>query len=396
MSAGARLEARPAASAPAGPQAVSAAPPASRLEQATAALAATAARHAAQADATRALDPEVVEGLREAGFARHFAPARWGGVEGGFGELTRSVLALGEACAATSWVASLSAYSSRFAAHLPADGHAEVWGAGRGADAFVVAGLVPTGGARPAAGGGWRLNGSWQYVSGVEFADWALLCAPVAAESADPDTPPELRFFALPRGSFEIKQTWDSIGMRATGSHTVVVDDVFVPVHLSFPRAHMITGHNDVSAALCHRVPFQAVGGVTFIAPAVGAAAGTLRAAVDAVAGKRRTPSIDLELVRSSGRIDVSRHLVEQNADVLDAGVFTPALMARNERNVTFAAEQSSDAANGLIRALGTSGLSESAPLQRFWRDVIGMTSHVALRYETAAVRTYPPVLLGG
>jgi alkylation response protein AidB-like acyl-CoA dehydrogenase len=104
---------------------------------------------------------------------------------------------------------------------------------------------------------------------------------------------------------------------------------------------------------------------------------------------------MDLELVRASGRIDVSRHLVEQNAQVLDAAVFTPALMARNERNVTFAAEQCSDAAHGLVRAAGTSGLSESAALQRFWRDVIGMTSHVALRYETAAVRTYPPVLFG-
>lgn len=395
MSPGARLETRPVVSPPTATQEPSAARPASGLETATAALTATAARHAVQADATRVLNPEVVDGLREAGFARHFAPARWGGVEGGFGELTRSVLALGEVCAATSWVASLSAYSSRFAAHLPADGHAEVWGGERGADAFVVTGLVPTGAARPAPGG-WRLNGTWQYVSGVEFADWALLCAPVPAEAPDPDSPPELRFFALPRGSFEIDQTWDSIGMRATGSHTVVVDDVFVPVHRSFPRAHMITGHNDVSGAPCHTVPFQAVGGVTFIAPAVGATSGTLRAALSAVAGKRRTPAIDLELVRSSGRVDVSRHLVEQNAEVLDAAVFTPALMARNERNVTFAAEQCSDAVNGLIRALGTSGLSESAPLQRFWRDVIGMTSHVALRYETAAVRTYPPVLLAG
>ena len=387
MPAGTRLESRPVES----PSTDS--PAASPLEAATGALLATAARHAAGADATRSLDPEVVDGLRAAGFARHFAPARWGGAEGGFGELTRAVLALGEVCAATAWVASLSAYSSRFAAHLPEDGHAELWGGQNGADAFVVAGLVPTGQAVAAAGGGWRLNGSWTYVSGVEFADWALLCAPVPAQPSD--TPPELRFFALPRGQFEIRPTWDSIGMRATGSHTVVVDDAFVPAHLSFPRAHMITGENTASAAPCHTVPFQAVGGVTFIAPAVGAASGALSAALSAIARKRRTPSIDLELVRASGRIDVSRHLVEQNAHVLDAAVFSPALMARNERNVTFAAELCADAVNDLIRATGTSGLSESAPIQRFWRDVIGMTSHVALRYETAAVRTYPPVLLG-
>jgi len=372
-------------------------PGASGLEEAAAALAETAARHAAKADATRSLDPEVVDGLRDAGFARHFAPARFGGVEGSFGELTRAVVALGEVCAATAWVASLSAYSSRFAAHLPADGHAELWGGPSGADAFVVAGLVPTGRARPAAGGsgGWKVAGTWTYVSGVEFADWALLCAPVTMDVPGEDGPPELRFFALPRGAFEIKPTWDSIGMRATGSHTVVVDDAFVPAHLSFPRGHMIVGRATDSTAACHNVPFQAVGGVTFIAPAVGAASGALKAALAGFAGRRRTPSIDLELVRSSGRVDVSRHLVEQNAQVLDTAGFTPALMARNERNVTFAAELCAEAANGLLRASGTGGLSESVPLQRFWRDVIGMTSHVALRYETAAVKTYPPVLLG-
>jgi alkylation response protein AidB-like acyl-CoA dehydrogenase len=388
MPAGIRLESRSADAAPAE----------SRLESASAALAATAARHAAAADTARTLSPEVVDGLRRAGFARHFAPARWGGTEGSFDELTRSVLTLGEACAATAWVASLSAYSTRFASHLPEEGHAELWGTGNGADAFVVAGLVPTG-AADRAPGGWRLTGAWAYVSGVEFADWALLCAPLAPGGpGGPPTQasPELRFFALPREAFAVRQTWDSVGMRATGSHTVVVEDVFVPEHLSFPRAHMITGQNAVSDAPCHRVPFQAVGGLTFLAPAVGAAAGALKAAASTLAGKRRTPSAELELVRSSGRVDVSRHLALQNAEVLDAAVFTPELMARNERNVTFAAELCSDAANALLRAAGTSGLSESTPLQRYWRDVTGMTSHVALRYETAAVRTYPPVLFGG
>lgn len=389
MSAGTRLEPRPAEPPSAEP------PAASPLEQAATALAATAARRAAEADATRRLAPEVIDGLRQAGFARHFAPARFGGAEGTFGELTRSVLTLGAACASTAWVASLSAYSCRYAAHLPEDGHAELWDGPNGADAFVVTGLVPTGRARPVAGGDWRLSGTWSYVSGVDFADWALLCAAVTDQAPAADTPPELRFFALPRGAYEVEPTWDSIGMRGTASHTVVVDDVLVPGHLSFPRAHMITGRADASAAPCHNVPFQAVGAFTFICPTVGAASGTLKAALAAVAGKRRTPSIDLELVRSSGRVDVSRHLVERNAGVLDRAEFTPALMARTERDVTFAAELCAEAANGLIRAAGTSGLSESAALQRFWRDVTGMTSHVTLRYETNAVKTYPAVLLG-
>jgi alkylation response protein AidB-like acyl-CoA dehydrogenase len=357
------------------------------LESATASVALLAAQRAAAADRQRALDPELVEGLREAGFTRHFVAARFGGTEGGFGELTRAVIALGEGCASTAWTASLAAYSARFAAHLPEQGHQELWGAGP--DTFVAAGLVPSGQARTAPGG-WRLDGTWPYVSAAEFADWVLLCAPVAGPE------PVARFFALPRGTFRILRTWDSAGMRATGSHNVAVEDVFVPEHLSFPRSAMVEGANVVSAARCHNVPFQAVGGLTFIAPAVGAAAGALRAALKLLDGKRRAQSADIELVRSSGRVDVARHLTEQNAEVLDNGWFTAAFMARNERNVTFAAELLGDAVHGLIRAAGTGGLGESAALERFWRDVTAMTSHVALRYETAAVRTWPPVLFSG
>ncbi len=348
---------------------------------------AIAERHAAEADATRTLAPEVLDALREAGFSRHFVGTRWGGRDGSFTDLTRAVMALGAVCPSTAWTASLCAYSSRYAAHLPEEGHRELWSAGP--DAFVVTGLVAAGRAH-AVDGGWRLSGRWNYVSGIEFADWAVLCA--TATKGDHNEP---RFFALARGSFQILRTWDNAGMRATGSHSALVEDVFVPDHLTYPRSDMMHGTNAASNAHCHTVPFQAVGGLTFAAPAVGAATGALRACAALLGHKRRTVSSDIELVRASGAVDVSRHLVEQNAEVLDTRAFTPAMMARNERNATYAAEQLSDAISNLVRATGTSGLSESAPVHRFWRDVIGITSHVALRYETAVVRTYPPVLFG-
>ncbi|MEU8028765.1 hydrolase [Streptomyces sp. NPDC049099] len=349
-----------------------------------------AAEHAPEADRQRALAPAVTEALTAAGFARHFVAGRWGGSEGTFGELTRAVLTVGEGCAATAWCASLAAYSARFAAHLPAEGHRALWG--ESPDTVVATGLMPAGRARP-ADGGWRLAGRWAYVSGIDFADWALLCAAVARP--DGDGPAELRFFALPRDAFGVERTWDSVGMRATGSHTVVVDDVLVPDHLSFARADMLGGRNATSEVPAHNVPFQAVGGLTFIAPVVGAAAGALQAAAGLLTGRKRTVTAETRLVRASGRIDAARHLVEQNADVLDTRAFTPELMARNERNATFSAELLQEALELLVRATGTGGLGETHALQRTWRDVTSATSHVALQYDTAARRNYSTVLLG-
>lgn len=362
--------------------------PAAGLLPAADELRSLAARHAADADTGRSLSHEVVDAIREAGFARHFVAARFGGTEGSFEELTRAVMSVGEGCAASAWCASLAAYSARFASHLPEEGHQALWGGSP--DTVVATGLMPAGRARP-ADGGWLVTGQWAYVSGVDFADWVMVCAAVAGGEG----PPQLRFFTLPRGAYTVRESWDSVGMRATGSHTVVVDDVFVPRHLSFDRADMLSGRNAGSDVPAHNVPFQAVGGLTFIAPVVGAATGALAACAGSITGRRRNQTAELTVVRASGRIDAARHLVEENAAVLDDRLFTPEHMARNERNATFAAEMLREAAALLVGAAGTGGLGEGHALQRFWRDITSATSHVALQYDTAARKNYSAVLLG-
>ncbi|MER5632050.1 hydrolase [Streptomyces nitrosporeus] len=347
-----------------------------------------AALHAPDADAGRALPREVTDAIREAGFARHFAPARFGGTEGTFDELTRAVVSVGEGCAASAWCASLAAYSARFASHLPEEGHQALWGTSP--DTVVATGLMPAGRAR-AVDGGWQVTGRWAYVSGVDFADWVMVCAAVPGG----DGPPRLRFFTLPRGAYTVQETWNSVGMRATGSHTVVVDDVFVPAYLSFDRTDMLSGRNATSTVPVHNVPFQAVGSLSFIAPVVGAAAGALAACAGSITGRRRSESAELTVLRASGRIDAARALVAQNAEVLDRRLFTPEHMARNERNATYAAETLREAVTLLVGAAGTGGLGEEHALQRFWRDITSATSHVALQYDTSARKTYSAVLLG-
>ncbi len=340
-----------------------------------------AGEHAAAADRDRALAPEVVAAVREAGFARYFVPTGWGGEgDGGFAELTRAVAGVGEACPATAWGASLWAYASRIAGFLPGEGQRELWS--RSPDTLVAAGLIPAGKAAPAEDGGWLLNGQWPYVSGVESSDWVLLCGTVPGAEGGVD----FRFFALPRGAYRIRESWDSVGMRATGSHTVVVRDAAVPAHLSFNRVDLFRGRG---------VPFPAVAGLTFVAPVVGAASGALTAYVEGLTGRKRTASQEIALVRAAGRIEAARRLVEDNAELADSGPFSPPSLARSERNATCAAELLAESVNELMRAAGTSGLAESRPLQRFWRDVTAAAGHVALRYETSAAKNHATALLG-
>ncbi|MBD0694978.1 acyl-CoA dehydrogenase family protein, partial [Streptomyces sp. CBMA123] len=238
-----------------------------------------AAKHAADADQQRRLHPDVVHGVVAAGFARHFVPERWGGDAGGFADLLAAVATVGEGCTSAAWVAALTATVPRMAAHLPLAGQREIWA--DGPDTLLVGALMPLGRAERAPGG-WRLTGTWSFVSAVEFADWALVCGQTPGE----DGGRVARYFAVRRGDFQVQDTWFTVGMRGTGSNTLTVADVFVPDQRVCTRAAVLDGECPGAVDGCTRVPLKAVNGLSFAAPVLGAARALLAGWADWAAPK--------------------------------------------------------------------------------------------------------------
>lgn len=347
---------------------------------------AVAAQHAADADIARRLPRAVIDAVLEAGFARYFVPREWGGAVGGFAELTEAIAAVGEGCTSAAWIAALCAYSARFGAYLPAEGQAEVWA--NGPDATVVSALVPSGRVQPVSGG-WRLAGEWSYISGADVSDWAMVCGPTPGEGEGV----EQMFFAIPASVYRVRDTWVSVGMRATMSNTLVVEDAFVPRHRAFLRSVVSGGADDPELPPCHRVPLRAVSGLTFCAPVLGAAVGALRSSIGMLAAKRDVrgrpardkSGIQLALARADGEIEAARLLLHRVAESCDSAVFTPERIARNGRDSAMAVELLTSAVDRLFRAGGTGGQTGDRPLQRFWRDVNCAGTHVALGFDAPA-----------
>ncbi|MER6051771.1 hydrolase [Streptomyces sp. NPDC001793] len=357
-------------------------------------VAAAAARCAPAAEAARRLDPDVVKSLVAAGFPRHFVPAGHGGREGTFVELHRAVTAVGAGCTATAWCASLAAHVSRMAAHLPAEGCREIWA--DGPDALLVAALSPVGTAEPVPGGH-RLSGTWPFVSAIDHADWGLLSA-MARTGGEP----EPRLFAVERSAWRTVDSWRNVGMAATGSNTVIVEDVLVPTARSISREDLFTGRAAASKAPCHAVPMQSTT-MMFASPALGAAKGALAAWIDHATAKLRAAarrsgpvpagmptvdraSYDMVLARSAAEIDAADLLLERASATADSGpgIEGPATM-RSWRDCAAATDILVGVVNRLFRAVGTSGQSSTDPVQRFWRDVNSVAGHQALRPESAA-----------
>ncbi|GAU65798.1 RecT protein [Streptomyces sp. NBRC 110611] len=353
----------------------------------------------AQMERERRLGSDVVKALSDAGFMRHFVPAEFGGRDGTFRDLMSAVATLGETCTATAWCASLFASSPRFVSFFPPEGRREIWA--EGPDPVVVCSVIPFGEA-VGVPGGLRVSGRWPYMSGIDCADWVIVCAKVLLATGGP----RLTLVAVPRSRCRAEDTWFSVGMQATGSNTVVLEDVFVPEQRIGDRAALFAGRPAVPAAdppVAAMAPLPAVNGLTFVVPALGAARGSLALLADHLGKKLRDipvlPGVpgaldnqttyETVLARSAAEIDAVQLLLERIADLADSGAgITPAEVARNARDSAFAIDTLATAVNRIFRTAGTSGQAADGPLQRFWRDVNSIATHQALQIEPTA-RTY-------
>ncbi|MFB7449247.1 acyl-CoA dehydrogenase family protein [Streptomyces sp. NPDC056194] len=402
-------------------------------------LRAAAARHTEEAERTGRLHPEVVEAMTVAGLARHFVPRRWGGRAGRFAELLDTVADAGTACASAAWCAVLLAAHARLAAHLPDEGQRDLWG--DSPDVRIAAAIVPPAGRLARVPGGWNLSGEWAFASGVEHADWVLL----ASLDHSGDGAPAYRVLAVPREQVGIRETWDAVGLRATGSHGVTVDGVFVPEHRTFLR-EALAGVADADAAPCHRVPYQLVAALLFAVPALGAARGALEAWTLLVGGRRLPdgrpltddPAVQQTLARCAAEIDAARLLLETAAARADGaaegtaagpvaacadgpaaglsaarpggatsspaaaradrpapGAAAAVAAALNQRDAALAVDLLTGAVERLMRTGGARGLVAGGGLERAWRDIHAIAAHAALQPAPAAAAyaatVFPP-----
>lgn len=338
------------------------------------------AEYAVEADRERRLSPSAVEAIVGAGFARHFVPERWGGTAGTCSDLSEAVSMVAEACTSAAWCSSVIAGAARMGAYLPLEGQEELWE--QGPNTIVSGALVPRGTAHR-TGGGWRLSGSWDFTSAVDFSDWSLVCARVPEDEEFP-----LWFFALPRSDYAILDTWDPVGMRGTGSNTLVADDVHVPAHRGFRRDDMLHGRSCDSTARCHTVPLRAISGLLFAAPALGAARTAFglwrtRATAGADSTDTATPLTAASLATT---IDAASLLLDRVARGTDAEAGPIDSVLRNPVDCALAVRHLVDVVERIYRSVGSAGQSSSLPLQRVWRDVHGLAGHVALRFESSGV----------
>ncbi|MGW0395938.1 acyl-CoA dehydrogenase family protein [Streptomyces sp. NPDC003042] len=149
----------------------------------------------------------------------------------------------------------------------------------------------------------------------------------------------------------------------------------------------MLDGRSVSSDARCHTAPPGLLSGLLFGAPALGAARAALRVwAEDSRTGLAEEGlGLRTSLARAVIAVDAAALLLGRAARITDAPDATGLQQVRSPADCAYAVNQLVDVVERLLRTAGGSAQLAGHPLQRVWRDVHSLSSHVALRFDPVA-----------
>lgn len=365
-------------------------------------LTATLAARAAKAEEDRRVPYETIADMKAAGLFRVFQPKRWGGYEMDPATYFDVQLALAEGCMSTAWVYGVVGLHPWLMGLFDDRAAREIWG--KDDTVLICSSLMPTGTAVPAAGG-FRLSGRWKFSSGCEHCGWAYL----GGTPAEDGRPGDRSIFLVPRGDYEIEDTWRVSGLKATGSHDIVVKDAFVP---DYRRLRWIDNFNGVGPgqALNKSSLYRFIFGQIFFrgvsTPALGALQGMLDAflrygSVRVARGARAVddPSVQLVVAEVAAAIDEMKTILFRNLDNLRAYAERGALPPLRERvaykfHSALVGERCSVLAARLFKAAGGAGLYADLPFGRVLADITAGRQHISNQYESIG-RTFGAAMFG-
>jgi alkylation response protein AidB-like acyl-CoA dehydrogenase len=328
-------------------------------------------------EAQKFISHDVIARFKEVGVYRALVAKRFGGDEKSPAEFCRLVETISQADGSAGWVASFG-IGGVYLAALPVETLARLYA--DGPDVVFAGGIFPP---QPAqqVDGGLKVKGRWSFASGCMGAE--VLGVGILPKNGDTVGLP--RMAVMPRTKARIEPNWDVMGLQATGSNDLVVDDVVVPEEWTFVRG----GASSLDTPL-YRYPTLAF--ATQVLTVVGL--GVARAAIDEVLGMAAgrvsvtgAPNlgdriyVQLEIARIEAELRAARawfyEAIDEVWQVLLAGG-TPAdqQVSMLRLSSTHASRVAADVARRAQMLTGMTGVYESSPLAAQVRDTQMITQH--------------------
>ena len=311
-----------------------------------------------------------------------------GGAEADIATVVQVVEAVSRIDGAAGWCLTIAGNTSLPAGYLPSRAARDIFASD---PLLVTAGSWAPFGQAVAVEGGYRATGRWPFASGCQHAGWIQ----GSCRIIDGDKPrlevngrPTVRVLFFPASSCEILDTWDTSGMRGTGSHDVTVSDVFVP------DDHTMSLH----APPVENGPLYALPIIVLAsAPIAAVALGVARRAIDILTEVSRvkvavrsqqvlsqSAMLQADLGRAEGLLRSGRALLYQTIMEIWQIVCDGRLLGVSDRAMlslasTHAASSAIQAVDLAFSAAGSASIYTRTRLERCLRDVRTVGQHIAV-----------------
>jgi alkylation response protein AidB-like acyl-CoA dehydrogenase len=204
---------------------------------------------------------------------------------------------------------------------------------------------------------GFHIRGSKTFCSGAGHADAYLVAARNAAD------PSQVSQFLVPAGDgLRVEETWDALGMRATGSHDLHVD-------VTVPGGALLGGVEGLALVVAQLAPHWMV--ASYAAVYVGVARAAVDAAVEHVQARKlgHLPAVRARIGRADAAVAAAHLAVMEAARRVDEAPGDSETNTWVWRAKLIAGTTAADVAASMLEAAGTSAMRRGHPLERLYRD---------------------------
>ena len=350
-------------------------------------------RNAHASDQMRHLAAESMRLMIDAGMFKIPVPSRVGGYELSLRTLAAAVTRISEACPSSGWVLMVMGAHHWCMGSFPERAQDDVFGGGREG---LVAGTLSWQGTASDVDGGYRIDGRWQFGSGIDHAEWVMLgCGDAATRG------PKVHI-VMPRADIEVDDTWHVLGLRGSGSKDLVAKGVFVPAHRAIDTRTLFAGaspHSTNHPSNLYKLSAESMLSMSVATAVLGSAKYALaqfierteeRTVILTGARKSEHAPTQIRLAEAAAEIHAAELIQRDSFDLFDHFMTSEERMtfadrARVKWQAAYSAELCRRAATRLYAGSGAHSVYESSPIQAAFRNINVGAQHASIDFDNSA-----------
>lgn len=354
------------------------------------------------------LPESTVADLERAGLFKLLVPRFNDGYQVSLQEFMDVVVELGRADGAVAWTFSLiSAHMWFAAAALPPEISKEVFESSNPRISGVIAPREFK--AKSIDDGMVIEKGIWAFNTGAYHAGWDLLGIPLLNEQQQVVG---AGYALIPGSDVHTLDDWSVVGMKGTGSTSVIVENVFVPREKIVDIASIFQGK--YASTHLDREPLYRLALIPFLAikdvfPILGMAKAAMELALEKIPGRpvtftfydqqSETPSVHIQLAKAAGLIETAELMLRDAVEKLMTAASHGQLLEQKQRvqiwcHATLATRHLWESVDSLASLTGSNFFEQRGRMNRIWRNAKVASLHAGLRPDTG-LELYGAALLG-